>query len=216
MHMHTLWIIYDVWHAMIFFLNLDDNAFMDAWMRGCMGEFCFIKKRWITHVCMTWYDVWIFLLHFFFENNIRIDSHFIVISNSWSHSTLILFFTFLNHFLGLINLLTNYFFNHFFETLFEWHAWNCQGLEKVWMRWWRLTRELSQFELVLGHKMCLGFPQLLMVWRKWWGLQKLPRVWEPRMVLGCKSVFDFSQMRRLKNDGVFTSCSWCDHNLQCK
>jgi len=43
MHMHKLWII-DVWHAMIFFLNLDDNAFMDAWMRECMGEFCFIKK----------------------------------------------------------------------------------------------------------------------------------------------------------------------------
>ena len=32
MHMHTLWIIDDVWHAMIFFLNLDDDACMDAWM----------------------------------------------------------------------------------------------------------------------------------------------------------------------------------------
>jgi len=68
----------------------------------------FYSKRWMSHVCMTWYDVWIFLLHFF-ENNIRIDSHFIVISNSWNHSTLIFFYFFLNHFFGLINLLTNIF-----------------------------------------------------------------------------------------------------------
>jgi len=34
MHMHTLRIIDDVWHAMIFFLNLDDDACMDAWMHG--------------------------------------------------------------------------------------------------------------------------------------------------------------------------------------
>ena len=32
MHMHTLWIIDYEWHAMIFFLNLDDDACMDAWM----------------------------------------------------------------------------------------------------------------------------------------------------------------------------------------
>ena len=99
-HMHTLWIIDDVWHAMIFFLNLDDDACMDAWMDGWSLLY---SKRWITHVCITWYDVWIFLLHFFFENNIRIDSHFIVISNLWSHSTLILFFTFPNHFFDLIS-----------------------------------------------------------------------------------------------------------------
>jgi len=29
---------------MIFFLNLDDDACMDAWMHGCMGEICFIQK----------------------------------------------------------------------------------------------------------------------------------------------------------------------------
>ena len=34
MHMHTLGIIDDVWHAMIFFLNLDDDACMNAWMHG--------------------------------------------------------------------------------------------------------------------------------------------------------------------------------------
>jgi len=51
MHMHTLWIIDDVWHAMIFFLNLDDESCMDAWMHGCMGEFCFIKKK-MNYSCM--------------------------------------------------------------------------------------------------------------------------------------------------------------------
>jgi len=55
MHMHTLWIIDDVWHAIIFFLNLDDDACMDAWMHGWNLLY---SKRWITHVCMTWYDVW--------------------------------------------------------------------------------------------------------------------------------------------------------------
>jgi len=90
MHMHTLWIIDDVWHAMIFFLNLDDDAYMDAWMHGWNLLY---SKRWITHVCMTWYDVWIFILQFFWKQ-IRIDSHFIVILNSWNHSTLIFFLLF--------------------------------------------------------------------------------------------------------------------------
>jgi len=58
MHMHTLWIIDDVWHAMIFFLNLDDDVCVDAWMHGWNLLY---SKRWITHVCMTWYDVWITL-----------------------------------------------------------------------------------------------------------------------------------------------------------
>jgi len=129
MHMHTLWIIDDVWHAMIFFLNLDDDACMDAWMHGWSLLY---SKRWITHVCMTWYDVWIFLLHFF-ENNIWIDSHFIVISNSWNHSTLI-FFYFSKSFPWSNQFTNKHFFNHFFETLFEWHAWNCQGLEKFLKR----------------------------------------------------------------------------------
>ena len=31
----------------------------------------FYSKRWMTHVCMTWYDVWIFLLHFF-ENKFEL------------------------------------------------------------------------------------------------------------------------------------------------
>ena len=82
---------------------------------------------------MTWYDVWIFLLHFF-ENNIRIDSYFIVISISWSHSTLIFFFTFLNQFLGLINLLTNTFLiislKHYLNDMHE-IAKGLKGLDEV-------------------------------------------------------------------------------------
>ena len=146
---------------------------MHAWMCGCMDawvNFALLKK--MNYSCM--HDlVWCLNFSFlhFFENNIRIDSHFIVISNSWSHSTLI-FFYFSKSFPWSNQFTNKHFFNHFFETLFEWHAWFAKGLKKVWMRWWRLTRELPQFELVLGHKMCLGFPQLLMVWRKWWGLQK--------------------------------------------
>ena len=31
----------------------------------------FYSKRWMTYVCMTWYDVWIFLLHFF-ENKFEL------------------------------------------------------------------------------------------------------------------------------------------------
>jgi len=129
----------------------------------------FYSKRWMTYVCMTWYDVWIFLLHFF-ENKFEL----ILISLLFRIHEIIqlwYFFTFSNHLFGLISLLTNIFFIISFETLFELHAWNWQGLEKVWMRWWRITREFSQFELVSGHKMCLGFPYILMmVRRKWWGL----------------------------------------------
>jgi len=34
---------------MIFFLNLDDDACMDAWMDGWNLLY---SKRWITHVCI--------------------------------------------------------------------------------------------------------------------------------------------------------------------
>jgi len=34
---------------MIFFLNLDDDACMDAWMNGCNLLY---SKGWITHVCI--------------------------------------------------------------------------------------------------------------------------------------------------------------------
>jgi len=115
----------------------------------------FYSKRWMTHVCMTWYDVWIFFCIFLnkfelFPISLLFRIHGIIL--------LWYFLLFLNHFFGLINLLTNIFLIISFETLFEWHAWNCQGLGKVWMRWWRLTRELPRFELVSRHKMCLGFP----------------------------------------------------------
>jgi len=125
MHMHTLWIIDDVWHAMIFFLNL-----VDAWMHGCMGEFYFIKKDEL--LMYTWLGMmYEFFFCIFFENNIRIDSHIIVISNSWSHSTLIFFFYFSKSFPWSNQFTNKHFFNHFFETLFEWHAWNCvKGLKR--------------------------------------------------------------------------------------
>jgi len=51
----------------------------------------------------------------------------------------------------------------------------------------------------------LHFPKLLMYERNDRDFKNLPLVWEPRMVLGCKSMFDFSQLKRLKNDEVFTS-----------
>jgi len=168
MHMHTLWIIDDVWHAMIFFLNLDDDACMDAWMHGWNLLY---SKRWITHVCMTWYGVWIFLLQFF-ENKFELIPISLLF---WIHGIILLwffFYFFLKLFLWSNQFTNKHFFNHFFETLLELHTWNCQWLEKLWMRWWRLTRELPQFELVSGHKICLGFPQLLMIWRKWWGFKK--------------------------------------------
>jgi len=46
MHMPTLWIIDDVWHVMIFFLNLDDDACMDAWMHGWNLLFSFFILIW--------------------------------------------------------------------------------------------------------------------------------------------------------------------------
>jgi len=85
---------------------------MHAWMCGCMDEICFIKKdellmyAWLGMMYELPY-VWIFFS--IFLKNIRIVPHFIVIFNSWNYSTLIFSFTFLNHFLGLINLLTNIF-----------------------------------------------------------------------------------------------------------
>jgi len=139
---------------------------------------------------MTWYDVWNtlcinFSFSFFFWKQIRIDLHFIIISNSWNHSTLIFFFYFSKPYLFLMIS---------FETLFEWHAWNCQGLENAWMRWWRLTRKIPQFKLVSGHKMCLVFPNY------WWyegndrDFKNLRLVWEPRIVLRCKLTTLFLQL----------------------
>jgi len=77
---------------------------------------------------------------FFFLKQIRIVPHFIVISNSWNHSTLI-FFYFFKSFLWSNQFTNKYFFLIIsFETLFEWHPWNCQGLGNAGMRWWLLTR----------------------------------------------------------------------------
>ena len=112
--------------------------------RGFWLERCklFYSKRSMTHVCMAWYDVWIalcmnFLLHFFkkHSNCSPFHCYFLI------HGVILLwyFFYFFKSFPWSNQFTNKHFFNHFFETLFEWHAWNCQGLEKVWTRWWRLT-----------------------------------------------------------------------------
>jgi len=120
-----------------------------SWPCSCL----FMKLMYSMHIwMMAWYDAWNALcMNFpfvYFRKQIRIDPHFIVISNSWNHSTLN-FFTFSNHFFGLISLLTNtfliIFLKHYLNDMHE----IAKGL---------LTRELPQFELVSGHKMCLGFP----------------------------------------------------------
>jgi len=130
---------------------------MHAWMRGCMGEICFIQKDEL--LMYAWLGM---MYEFFFCIVLKTIFELNPISLLFSiHGIILLwyfFYFFLNHFFGLINLLTNIFLIISFKTLFEWHAWNCQGLGKAWMRWWRLTRELPQFELVSGHKICLSFP----------------------------------------------------------
>jgi len=130
MHMHTLWIINDVWHTMIFFLNLDDDACMDAWMDGWNLLY---SKRWITHVCITWYDVWIFLLHFF-ENKfelIPISLLFLI------HKIILLwFFFFFKSFLWSNQFTNKHFFNHFF--------WNT-----IWMTCKKLPRTLKGLDEVM-------------------------------------------------------------------
>jgi len=139
-----------------FFLNLDDGACMDAWMHGCMGEICFIQKDEL--LMYAWLGM---MYEFFFCISLKTIFELILISLLFLiHGVILLwfFFYFSKSFSWSNQFTKKHFFNHFFETLFEWHTWNSQGLEKVWMRWWRLIRELPQFELVSGHKMCLGFP----------------------------------------------------------
>jgi len=156
----------------------------------------------MTHVCMNWYDVWIFYVWiffaFFFEKKFEL---FPISLLFWIHGIILLwyFFTFSNHFFGPISLLTNTFFLIIsFETLFEWHPWKCQRLEKAWMMWWRLTRKLPRFELVLGQKCVWAFLVINGMKEMMGTSKKLPLVWEPRMVVGCQGMFDFSQMRKKK------------------
>ena len=168
------------------------------------GNYFIQKDEWLMYA-------WLGMMYEFFFctfwKQIQIDFHFIVISNSWNHSTLIFFFYFSKSFLRSNQLLTKHFLIIYFKTLFEWHAWNCQGFVKVWKRWWRLTRELPQFELVSGKTKCVWvFPNYWWYERNDRDFKNLPLVWEPRMVLRYKSVFGFFQLRRVKNDEVFTSC----------
>jgi len=113
------------------------------------GNYFILKDEWFMYE--------FFFLHFF-ENNFELIPHFIVILNSWNHSTLV-FFYFFKSFLWSNQFTDKHFlFNHFFWNTIWMKSMKLPRLEKAWMRWWRLTRELPQFELVLGHKMCLGFP----------------------------------------------------------
>jgi len=98
-----------------------------------------------------------------------------IIGCSLLHETLFFFHFFftleINSLVWSIYWKTFYFIS--FEALSKQHVWNFRWLRRGWMRWRGSTRELTQFDLVLGHQVCLGLPQLLMTWRKWYGLQKL-------------------------------------------
>ena len=75
-----------------------------------------------------------------------------------------------------------------FEALSKQHVWHFRWLGRGWMRWQGPTRELTWFDLVLGHQVCLGLPQLLMTWRKWYGLQKLAQLGSIDWLQGTKCV----------------------------
>jgi len=58
-----------------------------------------------------------------------------------------------------------------FEALSKQHVWNFRWLRRGWMRWWGLTRELAQLDLVSGHHM-FGLAPLLkkLIWTSKVGL----------------------------------------------
>ena len=89
-----------------------------------------------------------------------------------------------------------------FEALSKQHAWNFRWLGRGWMRWRGPTRELTQFDLVLGHQECLGLPQLLMTWRKMIWTSKVDPVWENRLALGYKICLTCPNERIRKKEGT--------------
>jgi len=107
------------------------------------------------------------------------------------HETLFFFhffFTFeINSLVWSIYWKTFYFIS--FEALSKQHVWNFRWLRRGRMRWRGPTRELTQFDLVSGHQVCLGLPQLLMTWRKWYGLQKLAQLESMDWLQGTKYVW---------------------------
>ena len=124
-----------------------------------------------------------------------------VFPSSWDIIFLSFFLHFWNQLFGLINLLKNLFFISF-EALSKQHVWNFWWLGRGWMRWQGPTRELTWFDLVLGHQVCLGLLQLLMTWRKWYGLQKLTKCESTDRPQGTKCVwlapFMMKRVRQIK------------------
>jgi len=113
------------------------------------------------------------------------------------------FFTFeINSLVWSIYWKTFYFIS--FEALSKQHVWNFRWLRRGWMRWRGPTRELTQFDLVLGHQECLGLPQLLMTWRKMIWTSKVDPVWEYGLASGYKmcltTPFINERVRQIKKD----------------
>jgi len=124
-----------------------------------------------------------------------------VFPSSWDIIFLSFFFTFeINSLVWSIYWKTFYFIS--FEALSKQHVCNFRWLRSGWMRWRGPTRELTQFDLVLGHHVCLGLPQLLMTWRKWYGLQMLTQCGSMDWPQGTKCVwlapFMMKRVRQIK------------------
>ena len=130
----------------------------------------FHSKRWMTHVCMTWYDVWntlcmIFSFALFLKTNLNwllFHCYF----EFMNHSTLKLF-TFPNHFFGLISLLRNPFFNHFFWNTI---SMTCMKLPRAWKGLDEPNLNWSLAQNVFGLSLIIKI-------EKWRGLHKLPLMW---------------------------------------
>jgi len=132
------------------------------WTRDVVSKGAVEMKDWVKRIAL----VGLFFFSLTFGQ---------IIGCSLLHETLFFFhffFTFeINSLVWSIYWKTFYFIS--FEALSKQHVWNFRWLRRGWMRWRGPTRELTQFDLVLGHQVCLGLPQLLMTWKKWYGLQKL-------------------------------------------
>jgi len=148
----------------------------------------------------------------FFFTFLRSDNR--VFPSSWDIIFLSFFLHLWNQLFGLINLLKNLFFFSF-EALSKQHVWNFWWLGRGWMRWQGPTRELTQFDLVSGHQVCLGLPQLLMTWRKCYGLQKLTHCESMDWPQGTKCVWlphlltkGLDKLRRLQRFLWFEDLDW--------
>ena len=140
-----------------------------------------------------------------------------IIGCSLLHETLFFFhffFTFeINSLVWSIYWKTFFFIS--FEALSKQHVWNFRRFGRGSMRWQGPTRELTQFDLVSGHQVCLGLPQLLMTWRKCYGLQKLTHCESMDWPQGTKCVWlphlltkGLDKLRRLQRFLWFEDLDW--------